>query len=430
MQLARSSLGAAHAQLSIDDVRAVFDTLELKLEAQDDDIGVIDFENVRGREFGGGIILNSQYAKTHGVMFGPGVTVHACASQFRTTSEVGATNAVRLDDRPCIYPKAASGEHVGFFQVGRAGAEMSLSFPEPVQALALKINPTGGGDNEEFIATVRGYRDAKSEKPDFQSSMRFTWNQSAISWPHIAAIETKGAQLERVTVSLRRASGDGQSVRFLFDDLALVAAPEEIESPLADAIAQREPRGRGIEPEIVRSPELDDANGGLRVFNPPTEVRLPIDWDAVATVVDRQAELGMRAAPVNGADQAALDRATLPVVLPAAADAPIDLAVQASGDSYSAVFELGGHQYEIYGTRLFTVVGDGDTAGAGVLRMNDMEYGRAATFSIFGGASYRVIRYCDTGSAAGDAACEANTGIAERIAELMVALGDAAEGRP
>ena len=95
--------------------------------------GLIDFENVQGPQLGVGIALTNQYEQSHGVSFGRGASVHFCA---RRTDDVMASL--------CPYPQAASGQRAAVHDVRSGGPVMVMTFSRPVEALSMRINPTGG----------------------------------------------------------------------------------------------------------------------------------------------------------------------------------------------------------------------------------------------------------------------------------------------
>ena len=190
---------------------------------------VIDFENVQGPASGAGIALTNQYERSHGVSFGRGAAVHFCA---RVTDDVNASL--------CSYPNAASGQRAAVHDVRAGGATMSLNFSRPVDAVEMRINPTGGIIDEIFTVQLNGF-DANGNNVA-SDSIRFPWRQDAFTWPTSVALKTDAASFARVTIELRRAAQQNQPVRFLIDDLALVYGAQTSDAPALAALnAQRRP---------------------------------------------------------------------------------------------------------------------------------------------------------------------------------------------
>ncbi|MEL7202505.1 MAG: hypothetical protein AAGK25_13030, partial [Pseudomonadota bacterium] len=144
--------------------------------------------------------------------------------------------------------------------------------------------------------------------------------------------------------------------------------------------------------------------------------------------VAEQNRLGLRAASL--ADGRTLDAANLPVLLPQAADGPVDLAVSRDGNSYSAVFNLGGRQYDYYGSRMLTQI---TPRGGGRRSNRTVEYvegetGIVASFTVYG-AVYRIARTCREESPSRDTDCFDRGSLETQLRSLMVALGARAEAR-
>ncbi len=117
---------------------------------------------MQGSQVGAGIRLNDQYANSHGVIFGRGASVHYCA---RLTDDVMASL--------CPYPQAASGQRAAAHEVRSGGAAMVMTLSQPIEAVTMRINPTGGTIDEVFIARVAGF-DASGEQI-VQQDTRFNW---------------------------------------------------------------------------------------------------------------------------------------------------------------------------------------------------------------------------------------------------------------
>ena len=376
--------------------------------------GLIDFENVQGPQVGAGIELTNQYAQSHGVTFGRGASVHFCA---RVTDDVMASL--------CPYPQGASGQRAAAHDVRSGGAAMVMTFDRPIEALTMRINPTGGALDEVFVARLIGF-DASGEQL-VQEDIRFNWYQDAFSWPTSAGFETDGAQVARVTVELQRVSVGNRSVRFLIDDLTLAYSPERQMSPVAAALAE-ETAPPKVDAEIVQSTDVGGAQDELRLYPAATRKRTVIDWDAVDAALTEQDAQGLASAPRQG-DQF-INAAELPVLLPSEADAG-SLIIVGNRDSYSAHFTVAGRSHSLYGSRLLTVMAPAEGATADETNLTLMRSDEALTGSfVLYGASYSLTRYCINEDAATDAACHDGDALGAVAAGLVVVVGDAGRGRP
>ena len=129
-------------------------------------------------------------------------------------------------------------------------------------------------------------------------------------------------------------------------------------------------------------------------------------------------------------DQRELDPATLPVIVPVTAERAVDLAVQTNGDSFSATYAHASFDYEIYGTRAFLETQNKAQGGAPGITFFELEYGIGANFSLFGGASYRLIRFCEDNLYGENDPCWDQSTLKNEIERLTVTLGETARGRP
>lgn len=376
--------------------------------------GLIDFENVQGSQVGAGVRLNDQYANSHGVIFGRGASVHYCA---RLTDDVMASL--------CPYPQAASGQRAAAHEVRSGGAAMVMTLTRPIEAVTMRINPTGGTLDEVFIARVTGF-DASGEQI-VQQDTRFNWYQDAFSWPTSAGFKTDGAEITRVTVELQRVSVGNRPVRFLIDDLMLGYAPERETPPVAAALAEERapPRSSG---EIIQSPSVGSAQEELRLYPAATRKRAAIDWDAVEAALTEQNAQGLVAAPHQG--RRFVNAAELPVLLPSAVDAG-SLIVVGNKDSYSAHFTVAGRAHSLYGSRLLTVMtpARGATRDQTNLTLMRSDEALIGSFSLYG-ASYSITRHCIDEDVATDPACHDADALGDVAETMVVVVGDAGRRRP
>jgi hypothetical protein len=309
--------------------------------------------------------------------------------------------------------------------VNTGGAEMVLNFSRPVQAVSMRINPTGGQFDEAFTATLNGFDD-NGERIASQS-LRFFWRQDAFTWPTSAALEASQGSFARVTLELRREAQNNQPVRFLIDDLRLVYGSAGLPPVLAALSEQRTPPSVAGA-EVIQSPNTQSVQDQLRLYPAATRIRTQIDWDAVQETLDAQDELGLAAAPHNTGDM--VDIAALPVLLPSQVD-PNSLSVASNRDSYHADFELGGRGYSIYGTRVLTVItpAEGATPPDQNVKAIETEYSLEASFSLYG-ASYTLTRYCRNDNAAEDPDCYDKAALGDAASNLVVVVGAVGRGRP
>ena len=339
----------------------------------------INFEDIRGRTASARIELTTQYQKSYGLTFGSGATAYSCQGP----SPVQITM--------CPYLQAASGDRAVLHEVRSGGPAMTLSFERAISSLSVKINPTGGELDEEFIARVTGY-DANNRRQGTNNT-RFNWFQDAGAWPTTASVQTKdGTPLSRVTIELLRIGADNQPVRFLIDDLSFVYA-EDVSAPpetpvIADLLEAEDRAPALVIVDRYTSAVPSNDRRGLALYPPAQRIRVAVDWDSAFAARDRQSNAGLNAAPIAPLDD--LARIAMPVLLPENTDAPIDLATDDAGDSYSAIFEKGGRAFDFYGTRVMTATSnDGGGASTANLKFHELEYGLAASFSLYG-VSYRL----------------------------------------
>jgi len=376
----------------------------------------IDFENVQGRQVGVGIELRDQFEKTHGLSFARGASVHFCA---RVTDDVNASL--------CPYPRAASGQRAAAHDVRTGGSAMVMNFSRPIEAISMRINPTGGKLDEVFVAELVG-SDARGNKI-VDETIRFNWFQDAFTWPTSVGFETDGAQISRVTVMLRRVSQNNQPVRFLIDDLSLLYSPEQNLSPvMAELEAQQNPVNVR-DPEIIETQRGDVANDTPPYFPVATRIRTRIDWEAAEAAVIAQNARGL--IPATLFDEADFDRMALPALLPIRSDRPVVLIAQPVGDSYDALYTIDGRRYELSGTRLATLIGAANDA-PGVtsnLMISGYEEAIEASFSIYG-AIYTLSRYCHSPVEDEDPQCHDEGALRAALDEVVVAIGAAGKVRP
>lgn len=375
----------------------------------------IDFENVQGPVAGAGVTLTNQYENSHGVSFGRGASVHFCA---RVTDDVNASL--------CPYPSAASGQRAAAHDARAGGSAMIMNFSRPVDAISLRINPTGGSFDEAFVAELEGFDGG--EKLVASDSVRFVWRQDAFTWPTSISFETDAASFARVTIALRRVAQNNQPVRFLIDDLSLAYGVQTTDAPALSALnATRRPPAIT---DAVTVQSNDDAEmvDALRLYPAATRIRTTIDWDAVDVTLGQQREINLNVAPHNSASF--VDRATLPLLLPSRADNG-SLSVVSAGDSYHASFDVGGRAYSLYGTRVLTIVNpaEGAPAPGGNVTAIASNHALVASFSLYG-ASYTLTGYCRNDSVLEDPACHDRDRIGDVAREMVVAVGAAGRARP
>ncbi len=378
------------------------------------DPGFIDFENVKGRQAGVGIELRDQFEKTHGLSFGRGASIHFCA---RVTDDVNASF--------CTYPRAASGQRVAVHDVRTGGSAMEMNFSRPVEAIFMQINPTGGALDEVFVAELTG--SDESGRQIVQETIRFNWRQDAFTWPTSVGFETDAARVSRVTVTLRRVAQKNQPVRFLIDDLTLVYSPERALPPVAAALDEERAPPK-VNAEIVQSPEIGDAQQGLRIYPAATRKRAVIDWDAVDLALEAQEAKGLTAANYEG--EKFVDAAELPVLLPSQAEAGSPIIV-GNRDSYNTYFTADGRAHSIYGSRLLTVIAPARDAPPDQTNLTLMKSDETliGSFALYG-ASYSITRQCLNGNVEDDPACHDEGALEDIVAGLVVVVGEAGRRRP
>ncbi len=376
---------------------------------------IIDFEDAQGPVAGAGFTLTNQYESSHGVSFGRGASVHFCA---RVTDDVNASL--------CPYPSAASGQRAAAHDVRAGGPAMIINFSRPVDAISLRINPTGGSFDEVFVAELNGFDG--SGKQVASDSIRFVWRQDAFTWPTRISFETEAESFARVTIALRRVAQNNQPVRFLIDDLSLAYGAQTTDAPALSALnaVRRPPAITGA--EVVQSNDDAEMNEALRLYPAATRIRTAIDWDAVDVTLGQQRDLNLNVAPHNSVSF--VDRATLPLLLPSRADNG-SLSIVSEGDSYHASFDIGGRAYSLYGTRVLTIVNSADGAPApeGNVTALASNHALVASFSLYG-ASYTLTGYCRNDSVLEDPACHDRDRIGDVAREMVVAVGAAGRARP
>lgn len=377
--------------------------------------GVIDFENAQGPAAGVGIQLTNQYEASHGVSFGRGASIHFCARVF---DDVNASL--------CPYPSAASGQRAAVHDVRAGGPSMVMRFSRPVDAVSMRINPTGGAVDEIFVAELTGF-DARG-RTVANNTVRFFWRQDAFAWPTSVALTSDAGGFARVAVQLRRVAQNNQPVRFLIDDLSLSYSAPTPDAPVLSALTAERAPPAIADAEIVQSPEDEEMTQALRLYPAATRVRTAIDWDAVDVTLGQQAALSIGPAAHNSSQFT--DRATLPILLPSRADNG-SLTIVSEGDSYHADFSVGGRDYSLYGTRVLTVINP--AAGApppgGNVKAIMTNYALIASFSVYG-ASYTLTRYCRNDSVAEDPSCHNRDEVGDIAREMVVAVGAAGRARP
>ncbi len=403
---------------------AVRDRLARQLERVDPDepdrageAQTIDFEYA-GTAAASGIAapLTTQYRQSHGVSFGKGATIQYCTDNYDEFN-------VRL----CPYARAASGQRAAMHDVETGGPAMQVFFDDPVSAVSIRINPTGGQTDEEFIARIIGY-DANGNRAGV-NVVRFNWYQDAFTWPTGVSLEVKdGEGFSRLDIDLRRAANNS-AVRFLIDNLSFAYARVVAAPPVAAALGLLDgpPKvGRAI---VVQSPRVGPAQSSLRVYPAAVRKRLEIDWDAVDLALSDQSLLGLVASVAKGAGQKYVDVAALPVLLPTDADAGA-LQVFSNADTVNAVWRANGRDYSVYGSRLVSVIekAQGASGVQSAITFSGTEDELTASFSLFG-ASYAVTQYCNGGASA-DPACYDRDALGKVAESLVVVVGETGRTRP
>jgi len=397
--------------------REVFDALRRNYTEREGDLDKGDTVVLRFDDIAGGAALDDQYTTSHNVRFGRGATIQTCRQvRFDTVQSVAPS--------PCAYPRAASGQNAGHYDL-RGGQALRLDLLRAVSSLSVKVNPTGGQLDEAFEMRVAGFDANNNEIAS--STLNLIWRQDAFTWPSSISLAAKAGRITRVTMEMRQPRRANQSVRFLFDDLSLTFAPDE-PAPLFVALAAQERPPRIASPEVVQSPDDADLQRALRLYPPATRIRTSIDWPAAQRTVADQEILGLRAAPLG--DNRAVDMAELPLILPSRADVGT-LSVAGQRDSYHADFDRDSRGYSIYGTRVLTSIRPAAGAARPTqnLRFIELEYGFAASFSLYG-ASYIVTRYCLNDSAEEDPTCYDRDALGDMAQEMAVVIGEAGERAP
>ena len=376
---------------------------------------IIDFEKAQGPTSGAGIVLTDQYENSHGVTFGRGASIHFCA---RITDDVNASL--------CPYPTAAGGARAAAHDIRSGGPAMSLSFSRPVDAISMRINPTGGVVNEIFVVELNGF-DANGTNVA-SDSIRFAWDQNAFTWPTSVTLNTEAASFARVTMVMRRVAQNNQAVRFLIDELALTYGAQTEDAPVLTALSAQRSAPPIADAEIVQSDDDVDMRDALRLYPAATRIRTAIDWDAVDVTLGRQSDLNLVAAAHNSA--VFLDQAALPLLLPSRADDG-SLSIVSVGDSYHADFEISGRGYSLYGTRVLSLINPaaGAPSPSGNVTAIASNHALVASFSLYG-ASYTLSRYCLNDSVIEDPQCHDREAIGDIARQMVVAVGETGRARP
>lgn len=395
------------------------DQVETTTPENEDTQTFIDFEiaSPAGAASGAATPLTTQYRQSHGVSFGKGASIQFCTNDYDEFN-------VRL----CPYPRAASGQRVAMHDIETGGPAMQINFDELVSSVSMRINPTGGQMDEEFIARIIGF-DANGNRAGV-SELRFNWYQDAFSWPTGVSLDAEdGAGFSRIDVSLRRVASNNLPVRFLIDDLAFERAAVDTAPPVAAALAAQDgpPRvGRAV---IVQSPNVGPAQSTLQLYPAAVRKRLAIDWNAVDAALAEQAALDLDAATPTGAGGKYVDIAELPVLLPQAADAGT-LQVFGNADTINAVWSANGRDYSVYGSRLVTVIekAQGASGVQSAITFSGTDDELTASFSLFG-ASYALTQYCKGGADA-DPVCYNHDALGKIAEGLVVVVGETGRTRP
>ncbi len=393
--------------------------------AQPSQGGVIGFEDIAppaGASASTGAPLTDQYRKVHGVSFGGGASVHVCSANYDVRARIATA---------CPYPQAASGQRAALHDVRAGGRAMQISFDQPVQSIAMRINPTGGQLDEEFIARATAFDENGARIA--VSAFRFNWYQDALSWPTSISLrdDKTGRSFTRATIELLRVAQNNQPVRFLIDDLAYANAPEPAlgRPPVAAGIADLDgppAAGTGV---IVSSPQIGPLQANLQKYPAPLRKRLDIDWDAVDADLAEQSALGIAAAAPSGRSARFVDIAELPLLLPTVAE-PGSLQVFGNPDTMNAAWRHQGRDYGVYGSRLVTVIAParGAPGVRSAITFSGTEDDLTASFSLYG-ASYAVTQYC-RGGARADPDCYDRDRLGAVVESLAVVVGAAGRGRP
>ncbi len=399
------------------------DDVEIDDDQSKGDVQIIDFEAVRTQDGRAPVTLTNQYERSHGVRFGRGVSVHRCSGAYDEFST-----------SLCPYPRAASGDRAAMFDVETGGSAMTIDFVEPANAVAVRINPTGGGQGVQFDAQAIGLDSQGETVATAREAVAF--GEENLDWPYVLTLRGERpivrVQIAMVTqgASLAVTSINNRPVRFFIDDLAILLASESpAVSPIAAALAAQDgppPVGRA---EIIQSPRVGPAQSTLRLYPAAVRKRLEIDWDAVDAALADQDALGLRAAEPVGAGQKHVDLAELPLLLPQAADAG-SLQVFGSADVINAVWRSGGRDYSVYGSRVATVIrkAEGASGVQSAITFSGSEDELTASFSLFG-ASYVLSQHCN-GGATRDPGCFDLDALGEVAERLVVVVGEAGRARP
>ena len=385
---------------------------------------VIDFEQVRGRSAGAAVPLTTQYQRTHGVTFGPGVSVHRCSSAYD-----------EFANSQCPYPRAASGERAAMFDPETGGRALTIDFAEPVLAVSMRVNPSGGRDGETF--TLQAIAFGADGEEVARAEQRLVYNQNAFTWPTRLSLKGEGG-IARVMAAVSQpgnfdaraltTNAPNRQSRFFFDDLSFARAAEG-PAPVAAGVSAQDGPPRSPGGVIVQSPSLGPAQARLEVYPAAVRKRLRIDWDAAFADFAEQQSLGLAAAAPAGDGQAYVDRAELPVLMPTNAEAG-SLRVFGNRDTVNAVWRSGGRDYSVYGSRLVSVIdkAQGASGVRSAVTFSGTDDELTASFSLYG-ASYALTQYCNGGAEA-DPACYDRDALGAVLETLVVVIGEAGSARP
>lgn len=395
------------------------DGVDTTVPENDDAQTFIDFESVSptGAASGAALPLTTQYRQSHGVSFGRGASIQLCTNDYDEFN-------VRL----CPYPRAASGQRAALHDIESGGPAMQVRFDDPASSVSMRINPTGGRLDEEFIARIIGF-DANGARAGV-AELRFNWYQDAFSWPTGISINAdEGDGFSRIDISLRRVASNNAPVRFLIDDLTFERAAIVVAPPVAAALAAQDGPPRVGRAAIVQSPTVGSAQSTLQIYPAAVRKRLAIDWNGVDAALADQAVLGLTAPAPAGPGQQYVDDAELPLLIPQSADAG-SLQVFGNADTVSAVWRADGRNYGVYGSRIVTVIekAQGASGVRSAITFSGADDEMTASFSLYG-ASYSLSQYCNGGAGA-DPGCYDRDALGAVAEGLVVVVGDAGRARP
>lgn len=358
---------------------------------------LIDFESLGDARRLPGRLLGERYLESRGARFGAGAHGVLCGST--SEAEVAATGVFP----PCAYPAGASGNRAGYFD-GSTEA-LVIDFDRPIRSLSIRANLPTVHSGQTYRIRIEA---SNSNGFVAQSEIGGTGSVDlAPQWPTTASV-SGDAPFTQVRV---RALYDGTG-QFLFDDIHFQPA---ISAVLADILT-----GATV-PNVDEAAPVSRpaAQAGLRRFQPAQRVRTRVEWDAAFSAA-AQLPAGVLAAGAMNA----VNRASLPVLLPGSATA---LSVVSGGDSYVATISSGGRDFTLFGTRVMSVLSGGGPPDTAAIDYADLEYGVAASFSVYG-ASYALTMMCAPGQS--EAACRDRAPLEAALKSLVVVIGEAGRARP